>query len=90
MVTEKFSALVDEIGDWTGLRPAPVEVAEGFFRIAVDAASRAVGATTARLFVTGTNSAAPQALNSPTWTYGVSCPQRRIEPNRDNTVEEMT
>ena len=42
VVAGKFGALADEIGKRTGRRPAPVEVAEGFLRIAVDNMANAI------------------------------------------------
>ena len=47
-VAGKFAALADEIGDRTGRRPAPVEVAEGFLRIAVDNMANAIKSISVR------------------------------------------
>ena len=47
-VARKFSALADEIGERTGRRPAPEEVAEGFLRIAVDNMANAIKSISVR------------------------------------------
>ena len=47
-VAEKFAALADEIGERTGRRPIPVEVAEGFLRIAVDNMANAIKSISVR------------------------------------------
>jgi len=47
-VAGRFAALADEIGDRTGRRPAPVEVAEGFLRIAVDNMANAIKSISVR------------------------------------------
>ena len=47
-VAGKFAALAAEIGDRTGRRPAPVEVAEGFLRIAVDNMANAIKSISVR------------------------------------------
>ena len=47
-VARKFAALADEIGERTGRRPAPVEVAEGFLRIAVDNMANAIKSISVR------------------------------------------
>ena len=47
-VAEKFAALADEIGERTGRRPVPVEVAEGFLRIAVDNMANAIKSISVR------------------------------------------
>ena len=48
VVAVKFAALADEIGVRTGRRPAPVEVAEGFLRIAVDSMANAIKSISVR------------------------------------------
>ena len=48
VVAVKFAALADEIGERTGRRPAPVEVAEGFLRIAVDNMANAIKSISVR------------------------------------------
>ena len=48
VVSGKFAALADEIGARTGRRPAPVEVAEGFLRIAVDNMANAIKSISVR------------------------------------------
>ena len=48
VVAGKFAALADEIGERTGRRPAPVEVAEGFLRIAVDNMANAIKSISVR------------------------------------------
>ena len=48
VVVEKFAALADTIGARTGRRPAPVEVAEGFLRIAVDSMANAIKSISVR------------------------------------------
>ena len=48
VVAEKFDALADDIGARTGRRPAPVEVAEGFLRIAVDNMANAIKSISVR------------------------------------------
>ena len=48
VVARKFAALADEIGERTGRRPAPVEVAEGFLRIAVDNMANAIKSISVR------------------------------------------
>ena len=48
VVTEKFAALADTIGERTGRRPAPVEVAQGFLRIAVDNMANAIKSISVR------------------------------------------
>ena len=47
-VASKFAALADEIARRTGRRPAPVEVAEGFLRIAVDNMANAIKSISVR------------------------------------------
>ena len=47
-VASKFAALADEIGERTGRRPAPVDVAEGFLRIAVDSMANAIKSISVR------------------------------------------
>ena len=47
-VERRFAALADEIGARTGRRPAPVEVAEGFLRIAVDNMANAIKSISVR------------------------------------------
>ena len=47
-VERRFAALADEIGVRTGRRPAPVEVAEGFLRIAVDNMANAIKSISVR------------------------------------------
>ncbi|MCY4468132.1 MAG: hydantoinase B/oxoprolinase family protein [Thiotrichales bacterium] len=47
-VAGKFAALADNIGERTGRRPAPVEVAEGFLRIAVDNMANAIKSISVR------------------------------------------
>ena len=47
-VAAKFAALAGEIGERTGRRPAPVEVAEGFLRIAVDNMANAIKSISVR------------------------------------------
>ena len=48
VVAEKFAALADEIGQHTGHRPAPLEVAQGFLRIAVDNMANAIKSISVR------------------------------------------
>ena len=48
VVARKFAALADEIGERTGRRPAPVEVAEGFLRVAVDNMANAIKSISVR------------------------------------------
>ena len=48
VVAVKFAALADEIGERTGRRPAPVDVAEGFLRIAVDSMANAIKSISVR------------------------------------------
>ena len=48
VVAGKFAALADEIGERTGRRPAPEEVAEGFLRIAVDNMANAIKSISVR------------------------------------------
>ena len=48
VVAEKFAALADAIGKHTGHRPAPVEVAEGYLRIAVDNMANAIKSISVR------------------------------------------
>ena len=48
VVAGKFAALADEIGERTDHRPAPVEVAEGFLRIAVDNMANAIKSISVR------------------------------------------
>ena len=48
VVAGKFSALADEIGNRTGRRPMPTEVAEGFLRIAVDNMANAIKSISVR------------------------------------------
>ena len=48
VVAVKFAALADEIGERTGRRPAPVDVAEGFLRIAVDNMANAIKSISVR------------------------------------------
>ena len=47
-VAAKFATLADEIARRTGRRPAPVEVAEGFLRIAVDNMANAIKSISVR------------------------------------------
>ena len=47
-VERRFAALADEIGARTGRRPAAVEVAEGFLRIAVDNMANAIKSISVR------------------------------------------
>ena len=47
-VERRFAALAEEIGARTGRRPAPVEVAEGFLRIAVDNMANAIKSISVR------------------------------------------
>ena len=47
-VAAKFAALADELAHRTGRRPAPVEVAEGFLRIAVDNMANAIKSISVR------------------------------------------
>ena len=47
-VAGKFAALAGEIGERTGRRPVPVEVAEGFLRIAVDNMANAIKSISVR------------------------------------------
>ena len=47
-VEEKFAALADRIGARTGRRPAPVEVADGFLRVAVDNMANAIKSISVR------------------------------------------
>ena len=48
VVAAKLAALAGEIGERTGRRPAPVEVAEGFLRIAVDSMANAIKSISVR------------------------------------------
>ena len=48
VVAAKFAAMADEIGERTGRRPAPEEVAEGFLRIAVDNMANAIKSISVR------------------------------------------